>query len=56
MSPFSCYDHYLYVHHIIIIFINILNLIIAAVSDLVPVLRATVDITRLVSIIRMINN
>ena len=37
MNQFSCYDHYLYVHH------NILNFTI--VSDLVPVLEAIVEVT-----------
>ena len=31
MSQFSCYDYYLYVHQIIVIFINIINLIIQRV-------------------------
>ena len=42
MSQFSCYDHYLYLHQIIIIFIIIINFTI--VSDLVPILEATVEV------------
>ena len=43
MSQLSCYDHYLYVHQIIIIFINIINFTIE--SDLVPVLESIVEVT-----------
>ena len=43
MSQFSCYDYYLYLHQIIIIFIIIINFTI--VSDLEPVLESIITVT-----------
>ena len=44
MSQLSCYDHYLYVHQIIIIFNSILNFIVG--NDLLPVLEYVIGVIK----------